>query len=751
MAVQDLVVRIGADISRLQAGVNRAAATIRQFSDRTERLGRSLQRNVTLPLLAIGGASAKLAMDFDSSMRKITGLVGIASEEVDQMRGSVLALAGSTARAPGELADALFFVTSAGLRGAEALEVLESSAKAAAAGLGETKTIADLVTSAMNAYGSENLSAAKATNVLVGAVREGKAEASELAGSMGQVLPIASELGVGFDQVGAAIAAMTRTGTNAATAATQLRAIMSSLLKPSADAAKALGEMGTSSQQLRKQLREEGLVSVLGFLRDQMENNEEAMSRVFPNIRALSGALDIMGANAEDNIAIFDRMKDTTGLNEQAFEAAQGPAFRLSQAFNRLKIEGIRLGDALIPVIEKIINFVSKMIDVISEMEAETRAKVIGIAVLLGASGPLLIAFAKVGKVVAGLASLVMTKFALITAAIGAIVVAGFWLAENWEAIGERIKREIDSWVVAFDGGAKSLAEKAVTFIAQFAPGMAGAFGRANNEALKMAQGLEKPQIEMISFGQVAKDLAMQLKDFALDVTGAGDALDRFFALFEGGSGAGSLEKLSDELESLFKGDRFDFGLEDRLTRLNEKFRSTVQSIQTEAQKLPEAFEKVRFDAQWQLDQLAFGIESALGSAINSFADGIGRLIATGGGFKGFLNTLLSSLADFASQMGRIIVGIGVAMLAIRPESIFTNPIGAIVAGGALVALGGALRALVSKGPGGSVSTGSVGFEPSLRSESAEVVFRIGNNELIGVLQQSSKVSGRSGRNVRLQ
>ena len=69
----------------------------------------------------------------------------------------------------------------------------------------------------MNAYKDMNLTATDATDVLTAAVREGKLEASALAGSMGNVLPTASAaLGVSFNDVGAAMAAMSRTGTDAA-------------------------------------------------------------------------------------------------------------------------------------------------------------------------------------------------------------------------------------------------------------------------------------------------------------------------------------------------------------------------------------------------------------------------------------------------------------------------------------------------------------------------------------------------------
>jgi len=140
------------------------------------------------------------------------------------------------------------------------METLEASLKGAAIGLGDVQTIADLSTSAMNAYGSETLSATEATSILRTAVEQGKLESSALAGAMGEVLPLASALGVGFDEASAAMAAMSRTGTNASQASTQLTAIFSQLVKETPKGRKALEGVGLSYEGIRKQIREEGLL-----------------------------------------------------------------------------------------------------------------------------------------------------------------------------------------------------------------------------------------------------------------------------------------------------------------------------------------------------------------------------------------------------------------------------------------------------------------------------------------------------------
>jgi TP901 family phage tail tape measure protein len=67
-------------------------------------------------------------------------------------------------------------------------------------------------------------------------------------------------MGVSFEEVGAVMAAMSRTGTNASQASTQLRGIMTSLLKPTAGAERALRDMGLTSEGLRNSIREKGLL-----------------------------------------------------------------------------------------------------------------------------------------------------------------------------------------------------------------------------------------------------------------------------------------------------------------------------------------------------------------------------------------------------------------------------------------------------------------------------------------------------------
>ena len=332
-------------------GAQRALANFQNFA---VDVGRVAATAIT----AVGVASVREAAQFETSLSKIQGLVGVSTDEIVELANAARRLGPEFGVSANEAADALFFITSAGLRGAGATEVLEASLKGAAIGLGDTKTIADLATSAVNAYGESTLGGAEAVDVLAEAVRLGKLAPEELAGSMGQVLPLASNLGVSFAEVGAAMAGMSKTGTDASTAATQLRQILATIAKPTAEADKALANMGLSAEGLRNQIKDEGLFATLETLTTAFDGNIEATTEVFGNIRALSGVLDLMGASVDDNRELFKLMADDTGVLNEAFEiTAETAQFKFDSAMATAKDTLIEIGatllDRLLPYLDE--------------------------------------------------------------------------------------------------------------------------------------------------------------------------------------------------------------------------------------------------------------------------------------------------------------------------------------------------------------------------------------------------------------
>lgn len=387
LTVGELVGYLDLDADPFRKNLDGAMRHAEAQGGRMKKVGTDLTTHLTLPLAAAGVASVKMSLDFEKSFSRMQGLAGVSADEVDGLKEAVMGLAGETGKAPQELAEALYFVRSAGLAGQDALDALEMSAKGAAAGLGDTVAVADAVTSAMNGYGSSVLSAAEATDVLVATAREGKVEASQLGPQMGRLIPIAAELGISFNDVGAAVAFLSRSNGDASLTATMLSGVMSKLLKPSQQGAEALDAVGLSAERVRGLLDENGLSGTMQILRQRL--GDAGFNLLFDDVQALQGALQMTGGAAEDYIGVAERMGDVTGATDDAFAKwSETMGFKNQQAFADLQVAMIKLGDTLVPLVGKVAEFASVLLEWFSSLDDGSRTMIIALGGFVAALGP---------------------------------------------------------------------------------------------------------------------------------------------------------------------------------------------------------------------------------------------------------------------------------------------------------------------------------------------------------------------------
>ena len=384
-------------------------SSLNNVSQKFRTFGYLTSATVTLPMVMAGKSAFNMAKDYEFSIQKIVGLTGVAQSEVNKWSDQILKMGPQVAKGPKELAEAMYFISSSGIKGAEALNVLNLSAKAATSGLGETQQVADLLTSALNAYRGTGLTASYATDVLVAAVREGKAEASGFSSAMGQIIPIASQLGVSFDQVAGGMAAITLTGSSSSQAAVYLKGVFNSLLTASTQGEKALNHVGTSYAQLRNILANQGLIPLIQKLRDiQIKYGDELLSNVLPNIRALTGYLSLAGKNFQYNTELMKRVTNATGSLGQAFAAvADTIKVRYDTAISQAQVSLISLGksvaEAFLPLLENLIKKLGEVTEWFNGLsEAEKRNKLEWVA-FIAILGPASLALSVLGYALSGL------------------------------------------------------------------------------------------------------------------------------------------------------------------------------------------------------------------------------------------------------------------------------------------------------------------------------------------------------------
>lgn len=332
--------QVTANTQGFVSGISGASRSLTSFRGATAAAAVGLAAFVGAKGIA-GAVDA--AADFQTAFTEINVLTGTSVDLLAEWREELLRLAPELGQTPRELAGGLMAVTSAGIRGREAMDVLVQSAKAAALGLGDTKTIARTTAAAVQAFASQNLTAAEAVDILVGIVREGNAEANEIAPTLGRVMGIAAQLGLTFQQVGAFIATFSRLGVDAAEAVTALRGTLTTVIKPTVEGREALQEMGTSVDELRASIRERGLTTTLIELIQSMDGNLDVLGKVIPNVRALSGVLGTAGVQSEAFVQVQEEINNILGVTNQGFETykqtAQAAFDEFGAAIETLQIE----------------------------------------------------------------------------------------------------------------------------------------------------------------------------------------------------------------------------------------------------------------------------------------------------------------------------------------------------------------------------------------------------------------------------
>lgn len=305
---------------------------------------------------AIAGAAVKGVTEFiafeDQMNEVFTLLPGISAGAMNQMSKQVLDFSNEFGRLPNEVVPALYQSLSAGVPQDNVFEFLETAQKAALGGVTDLETAVDGISSVVNAYGADVVSAANASDIMFTAVRLGKTDFNQLSSSLFNVIPTAASLGVSFGDVSASLATLTGQGTPTSVATTQLRAALVEASKGGTKLDKAIQELtGFTFPELIEQGT--SMPGVFQALRASMP--EQEFKDLFGSVEAVNAVLGITGPNFEKTASAMEQMNSSAGATDAAFETMNtGIARTIERLRANFVTTLIRIGDALSPVVNMI-------------------------------------------------------------------------------------------------------------------------------------------------------------------------------------------------------------------------------------------------------------------------------------------------------------------------------------------------------------------------------------------------------------
>ena len=365
MAVKNVVLKIGAK------GVKGTVKGLKSVAGGLTSIGKKAA-------IVSGGfaiLSTKLAGDFQKGLMEVTTLMKNTTDTTLKNLGKELtSVANASGLALDSLTKAKYDIVSAGFsNAADSAIVLEQATKLAVGGVTTAAGAADILTSALNAFGEGADQADEVSDALFTTVRLGKTTITELGASLGQVLPFAKSFNLSLESVGASMATLTAAGINTAESTTALKGAIVALESPSKGARDAMKSAGIEVKRF-----DDGTVDLLSTVSQFEGLPAETISKLIPNVRAQL-ALKTMVNNIGSLSDNLEEFEDTTGATETAFEKMLG-AFNTQMSIlkNNFQTVFIEIGNVIIERIQPHIETLNKEFKKLNEIGFDNLAKALG-------------------------------------------------------------------------------------------------------------------------------------------------------------------------------------------------------------------------------------------------------------------------------------------------------------------------------------------------------------------------------------
>lgn len=319
---------------------------------------------------ALASASLKAFADFEKGMREVNTMMQLQEEDFLAFSQEIRDLAVEMGISAGEMASSLYQAISAGVPKESAIEFLAVASKAAIGGVTDTKTAVDGLTTVINAFGMDISEAQHVADIMFETVKGGKTTMEELSASMYNVAPIAANMGVGFDEVSAALATLTQQGVPTAQATTQLRGALTALIKPTDTMVETIQSLGFESGEAM--IASQGLLGAFESLYQSAGGNKEMLGDLFGRVEGLNAVLGLTGTNAEKAVESLENMQSATegaGASTEAYNEMNKSGVRemakLKASFQELFLT---IGEALMPVLVPLIQSFVKILNALKPL-----------------------------------------------------------------------------------------------------------------------------------------------------------------------------------------------------------------------------------------------------------------------------------------------------------------------------------------------------------------------------------------------
>ena len=422
-ALQREIAETEAELKRLEKEAQTAESRLTKLADvgaKMEKTGDAISgagkklMPVSGAVAGLGAISVKTAADFDTAMSKVAAVSGATGEDFDKLRAKAREMGSKTKFSASEAAEAMNYMAMAGWKTEDMLSGVEGIMNLAAASGEDLATTSDIVTDALTAFGLSAKDSGHFADVLAAASSNANTNVSMMGESFKYAAPVAGALGISAEDTSVALGLMANAGIKASQSGTSLRTGLTNLAKPTKQMQSYMDKYNIAL--IKNEDGSVDLRATMADLRKKMgglsESEQAAAASAIFGKNSMAGWLAIINASDKD----FDKLTGAIdNCDGTALEMAETMQDNLMGQITILKSQlqelAISFGDALMPMIRKVVSALQSFVDRLNSMSEGQRNAIIRIGMFVAALGPMLVVIgtviSKVGIAIQGFTKLI--------------------------------------------------------------------------------------------------------------------------------------------------------------------------------------------------------------------------------------------------------------------------------------------------------------------------------------------------------
>ncbi len=385
MEVGSVFVAIGTKIAGLKKGITDAQKSLGGLKG-TVQVGRKAVNDMGKAFGIMGAAvgaaltiAGRESLKFNKDLANLQTMVGNNAERMQEWKGEIQSLSVEMGKSSADLTEGAYQVVSAFGDGADSMDILATSARAATAGAATTTDAINLLSAVTKGYGDVSIEAVdKTADLAFQTVKLGQTTFPELAASIGRAVPLTAALGVSQEELFAVMATGTGVTGKAAEVSTQFRGILQALMAPTEDMSELMESLGYESG--KAMIKQNGLMGTMDIIKGVAEATGKPLQKYIGSIEGQTLALALTDAQHDVYLNKLGQMQDSTGAMTDAFEAQTEGINRAGFDIEQMKAKWVvfkqTLGDTVLPIVSQVTAGIMEMLSGAGKWVADNQDRI---------------------------------------------------------------------------------------------------------------------------------------------------------------------------------------------------------------------------------------------------------------------------------------------------------------------------------------------------------------------------------------